>query len=250
MTPRTIRPALRARWPAPIGLGRPRPEARARRVPAVDELAARSATRERDEQHERRERPAAARRCWAISAAPTTSSTHGTTVATGMRARRVRRACAATPHRRRSSIAPATTNSDARAATRGDDRATSVHGVSCASSSTTRPSRAANTSTPIVLAAARWPRRRVDRSCRRRGWGRGGTGPAAGRRPRPPATPRTRRCSGPTCAFGELRRRVLGVVDQQVDAVAQLEHAVGDAAHPSTRLLVVADVGDARAARA
>ena len=33
----------------------------------------------------------------------------------------------------------------------------------------------------------------------------------------------------PRALAGELGRRVLGVVDQQVDAVAQLEDAVGDA---------------------
>ena len=45
--------------------------------------------------------------------------------------------------------------------------------------------------------------------------------------------------------LGELGRRVLGVVDQQVDALAEAPHAVGDA-RPADRLLVVADVGDAR----
>ena len=49
----------------------------------------------------------------------------------------------------------------------------------------------------------------------------------------------------PVALLRELVGRVLRVVDQQVDAVAQLEHGVGDVATlPSTRLLVVADVGD------
>ena len=53
----------------------------------------------------------------------------------------------------------------------------------------------------------------------------------------------------PRALAGELGRRVLGVVDQQVDALAQVEHAVGDV-RPAHRLLVVADVGDAPRRRA
>src|SRR5207244_9150513 len=46
----------------------------------------------------------------------------------------------------------------------------------------------------------------------------------------------------PVPLLSPLRRRVLRVVDQEVDAVAQLEHGVCDA--PVGWLLMVADVGD------
>jgi len=51
----------------------------------------------------------------------------------------------------------------------------------------------------------------------------------------------------PRALRGELGRRVLGVVDQEVDAAAELLHAFVDPQR-GARLLVVADVGHAGAA--
>ncbi len=52
------------------------------------------------------------------------------------------------------------------------------------------------------------------------------------------------RAVAPVALLGELGRRVLGVVDQQVDALAQPPHRLGDL-RAAVRLLVVADVGHA-----
>ena len=73
---------------------------------------------------------------------------------------------------------------------------------------------------------------------------------ALGPRPRPPRARRSRRCSGPSGLRRELGLGVLGVVDQQVGAVAQLEHDVGSTWRAVDGLLVVADVGDGRRRRA
>ena len=83
--------------------------------------------------------------------------------------------------------------------------------------------------TPRRAAADAARRHEASRPCRRRGRGRGGTAPA---RLAPPCAATSTAYSTvqwPQCGFAdELGGRVLRVVDQQVDAVAQLEHVVGD----------------------
>ena len=117
--------------------------------------------------------------------------------------------------------------------------------VSPWSRSTTRPSRAAKTSTPIAAPqATAADGEAVDHVVVVTGivveQGQA-LGADLARQPHGVLD----RAVTPCALAGELGGRVLGVVDQQVDALAQCEHAVGDV-RPAERLLVIADVGDAR----
>ena len=141
-------------------------------------------------------------------------------------------------------LAPATRNT-APSNTAGDDV---DRGHVAQSSSTTSPSRATSTSSPgqppdlgRTLADHRRPHRRC-------GWGRDGTARAAWPCTCWRTTPRSRRCSGPSCTSGRTRRWCTASRGSRRSApCGELECTVAGAEATVVGLLVIAEVRDAEA---